>query len=399
MLQGEKMENNVKNSNENSGILSAELLFALYYNSFIFLKPLLITYYSKSTILLLGTAIVIVTIYIVHSRFLFNKKRMIVLGLLFSFVTVLFLVDYVFRRNINTWDSYYYFLIYGVVPLFLLINVYDYSKVLKYWCIFAFASGLELCLDPFNGYKWAGDYMQFGNGVMLPAFTASIVFATYYKKKKFWAFSILFFLEILMCANKGAFLTAIAVLGIGLLYFANNGRFKIDKTVGVLVVAFIFYFTFDNLVEAMIRFAVNHGINSYSLITFQRMISGTGSSIYDSRLEIWADAWKEFINNAFFGMGIGGFAEKYGIYAHNFFLDVLVSHGMIIACIVFVFTIKSILHTFRLNNIDKKLYFLIMLFLWFFPTMVSFTFWKIMPFWLFIGLNLYVDKQEINCEK
>lgn len=372
----------------------AEFLLAFYYSSFSLLKPINITFKDKSTYILLGMVVVVLCIFLWKTHFKLSRPRMAKWACLCAFVTIVFLGDYIFRRTTSTWDCYYYFIIYCMIPLLIMTEVNDFFCLLKYWSIFAVIGGFEFALDPFNSYAWSSDYMQFGSGIMLPAFAGAIVIASHFKVKMFWPVSFIFLAEILIGGNKGAFLSAFAILILGLAYLSTDGKFHILRGMSIFAFIVVFYLAFDTILKIMIDYATSKGISSYALRTFQYMLNDSQSSVYSVRLDIWASAWMEFKQHFLLGMGIGGFNEIYHNYAHNFILDMLVSHGLIVSVPVFIFLICSTIRSFRFYDLDKKVFSLVILFLWFFPTFVSHTFWKMMPFWLFVGIHIFFSKES-----
>ncbi|WP_281532030.1 O-antigen ligase family protein [Anaerocolumna aminovalerica] len=367
----------------------AEIIAAFYINSFIILKPLLNRYSYISTVILTLEIVAMLLIYLISYRFRFNRDNFFKMITLLVCVSLVFAFDYIFRRSSYTWENYYYFLIYGGVTAFWLINVYDFKKLLKYWTIFAICGGCMLITDPFKHYAVSGSYMNFGSGV-LPAFAACFVVFAFYKKRIITPLLIIFLLEILLYANKGASFSAIGIILIFTIYLTEDKRKRIKRVILIIGLAILMCFFAFFLLESLVGLASRLGVGSYSLSDVNQILSsGFQLNSFSVRATIWEKIWEEFKSNFIIGMGIGGFEDKYGNYAHNFFLDILITHGILVGTIIFGMIGVFIKNTISYKNKDLYVFSTIILLLWILPMMFSFTYWKMNSFWLFIIINLY----------
>ena len=89
----------------------------------------------------------------------------------------------IFRPNNLLGQYYYNFIIYGIIPLVMLLEVEDFEQVLYWWSFWAIIVGIMYIADPFLGYQWMGGYMPYGFEAMLPAFSGTCVIFFHYKKK------------------------------------------------------------------------------------------------------------------------------------------------------------------------------------------------------------------------
>ncbi len=366
-----------------------ELLFVFYYFSFSLLKPIVTKYSTYSTIILLTITIIVVVSYLFKSKMRLNRGNIYRFFLLFLFVSALFLLDRLFRPNIIIGSYYYSFIIYALVPLFLLINVNDYAKLLYYWSILSVCTGVLFLADPFFNYRWSGDYMSFGFEAILPAFAGSVLLLMYYKKKGAALFIIVFFLEIFICANKGAILTAFALFIVGYCIFSSKGNILwIRLTVMVFAGAFV-YTLRTEIISMLIGLADSLKLNSYSLRSFSIMIEN--KDIFGLRLDLWEYAWQLFCKKPILGYGIGYLEVTTNNYAHNFFLDIMVSSGAVVCLGIIMILIYSIVFILRRFSEEKRIFAILMLVIWLVPMTISLTLWEVMPFWVYWGIISYSD--------
>ena len=95
-------------------------------------------------------------------------------------------------------------------------------------------------------------------------------------------------------------------------------------------------------------------------------------------------------------MGIGGFEEIYGNYAHNFVLDILITHGILLSIIILVIILIFIRNTINFKNKELFIFAMSILLLWSLPMLFSFTYWTVSSFWIFLIINMYINKYIVR---
>lgn len=363
-----------------------ELTAAFYINSFVILRPVLTKYSYISKLILTIEVGILMMIYLYNSKFRIDRNNTIKMFICTFFVSFWFVMDFIFRRNTFTWEYYYYFLIYGFLSAIFFINVKDYDKLLKYWTLLAIVGGCLVLADPFNKYAISGGYMDFGTA-MLPAFAAGVIAYDYYKFKVILPLLIVFLLEIILYANKGATFSAFGIILFLVIYMTKDSKKRINRIVFVLIFAAISLVFYSSILKTLSKLSDYFGVSSYSL-------SGVNSSdvrlhSYYIRNDIWNNVGTELKKNLFIGLGIGGFEVIYSNYAHNFFLDILITHGIFIGTGFFLIIAVFIKNTIKCKYKEKFIFSLVILLLWILPMMFSFTYWKVHNFWIFLIISIY----------
>ena len=369
---------------------AAELVAAFYMNAFIILRPLIVSYSYRWSIILPLIVMPLAMVSVVHRNF---KINVLLLGKLFAFicvVTSLFLIDFLLRWNKFTWENYYSFLIHGAITGFLLANVRRYDQLLKYWTIFSIIAGVLYIPDPFNHYSISGGYMSFGSG-MLPAFIATVIVFSHYRIKLIAPLMIVFFVETVVYANKGATVSAMAIVAFFIVFNTENKKKRIKRIMILLILSILLLLFLNTIFEIFNMIAVRLGVGSYALTDFSKIFRIKELSSFNSRRGIWDQVGEEFRSHWFFGMGIGGFQNKYNNYAHNFFMDLFITHGVIIGGLILWQLFRYVKNTMKFIKYNKELFLFTfsILLLWFFPSQFSFTYWKLDAFWVFIIVNIY----------
>lgn len=368
-------------------LISHETICAFYLTMFSLLAPITHTSGSSTNILLIALLICLtLNLFLVFIRKIRGRLRF----LLFTSIIVGFslLFDNAFRYNPFVPEAFYYFILYGVITIYFFSFVTDYYLFLKSYVILAISSGFLHALDPLTGYLWSNNYMEFGFVTMLPAFAASSI-AVFYLKYKFASIPlVLFFLELLICSNKGSLLTAIVILMLSIVYISNNLQFNTKTFITLIFTCLVLYFSSNTLFQFAIKIADYFGIDSYSLTTIQSIINHGGiiGSSSDTRTPIWERAWNMYLNHPIIGNGIGYFYTHDKGYEHNLFLEILNSWGIIGFIILTIMLLKSLIYVVKMKNINRKVISIIFLTMSVIPLMVSMTFWKYQIFWAYLGI-------------
>lgn len=111
-----------------------------------------------------------------------------------------------------------------------------------------------------------------------------------------------------------------------------KGRFWTAKRAAVILpVAAAAVYVFLNLYDVFIEldaFLVNHGITIALIHKMADLLSSTGS-ILSQRDENWRLAWQMICESPIWGNGIGEYANRYGTWPHNLFLQIAVEFGVL----------------------------------------------------------------------
>lgn len=366
-----------------------ELIFVIYMFLFVMIRPVLLVI-TSSTLLLFGcvTAICYLSfIYSAKSKRNLNKCVIIVF-----FVVSIILFDWLIRNNGMQKEELYNFIINGIIPLFLLRNVRNYRAVLKYFCNFSIISGILYLMDPFMGYKLIGDYMSFGFSAMLPAFCGAVISYLYFSNKKMILLVICFLGEIFLFAGKSSSICAFVFMIVAYIFFNRQKKIR-WRRLGIISLLSIIVIVFrNNIIGFAMNIVSKFGLYSYGLTTFKMILTGNKQEVFNARLNIWNQVIDLIKENWLFGKGIGYLESTGGSstgYAHNVFLEIFLSFGVIFGVLFIFVLIKSFFRIKRFNDYNRTVFTLTVLILWFIPMQFSLSFWKVMTFWIYWGLCFY----------
>ncbi|MFW5886689.1 MAG: O-antigen ligase family protein, partial [Bacteroidota bacterium] len=118
----------------------------------------------------------------------------------------------------------------------------------------------------------------------------------------------------LLGASRGS-IFALILPFLFLLYKSKSIKKKIGLTLFIVVSSAVIVYLSNKFESSLIL----------RLLNIQQDIESGSSSA--ARLDIWHSSFQQFLNNPLFGNSLE--SEKYGMYPHNIFLEVLISTGII----------------------------------------------------------------------
>lgn len=375
--------------------ITHESICAFYLTMFSLMAPLTHTAEGgSSTMILMGGLLLCLaaTVYVTHRNQTPIKYQFLITIL--SVVSVLFCFDYVIRPNKETSNYIYSFLIYGAFTIFFCAQVVDFRYFLKSYSILAAICGLVMASDPLFDYQWSNTYMEFGFVSMLPAFAGTMILFTAFKYKISGLLMCLFFVELMIFANKGSVLTALILFIIGFSFFRNGNKINLKQITTIVFVLLILYLYYADIFLFFVGIADNLGVDSYSLNTMKIILANSSdNAVYDSRIDIWNNALQYFYQNPIIGCGIGYYKSVSEGYEHNLILEVLNSWGIVGAILLLVILFKSVTRIVKRISFYQQTTIISFLIIAIFPLLTSMTFWAYQPFWAFITFSLVKSKK------
>lgn len=371
-----------------------ELIFVIYFWGFVLLRQLSLMYGP----IVLITFSLLLMCFFVFCMLTTNDMKWdrSILNIVFLY-SGLFIADAALRNNAYSFNYLYQYMYSGLVPIIFLSKVRNAKKLLYYYSCFSVVAFFLYMRAPFNGYDPFSDYMDFGLNFALPAFLGLFLFYHYFKVKWMIVLEVCCFLLLIFFANRSASLTAIFFMFFYFLLLATPRNAKSIKhrwllSIGTL--SAIVYANLDIVMEYLYNIMIEIGYNvrlismSYQYLYFD----GDAASLLAHRLGDWESAIKMIGQSPVIGHGVGAFqASTFGTYAHNIFLDILLSYGLVgflTFCIILYYSIRQIL---KLTGAAKVLG-LVFFSLWFPVLLFSITFFQSMGFWCFLAFP-YIAKR------
>lgn len=318
-------------------------------------------------------------------------KRLSVSDIFFSLVVIcLYLMTYVFYPENTTFldETSFSFLICSL-PYYFVGRIIDYEKVAKPLYVLSVIS--IICMTLFYFAKISdGEALEEGSGMnsafrMLPFIM--IVFCHAFKYKDIISILLgLFSVFVLLSfGNRGSVLYLFVFIIVGILHsMKSNNKFLIILALSIIIGLFYIYFDFIILGLYGIM-----GELGFSVRIFDKIIEG---EIADSSgRDVIVNTLLTELNTRPLGLGLIGDRVVTGTYAHNFFIEVIVSFGYFIGPFICILLLIYLVKAFQKSiRTDKHLFYVATICFGFLPLMTSSSFLTYPNFWLFLGYTISV---------
>lgn len=364
-----------------------EKLFSLYFYIFSIMSGIiyLIPQYSKYVLLFVVGIMLFISI--IYNNF--KLRNTISIMIITIFMGLLFIFDFVFRSNSFLSTYAYYFIIFGLIPIYFYAQTRDNNIILEQYSKISILVFFMYFWTPIGGYTVFSDYMAFGFNFALPVFCGLYIARKRLHYKWTIILEMIMFAELIVFSNKSAVIAGLIFILLYNLFIETwNLKHFIKIFLGVIILLIAIYNI--NILLLYLSHILNFfGINSYSIKTFQRIIETQELTVgLTNRDVIWKLALKYFREHWILGMGTGGFQSVSGIYPHNLFIDILVQYG-IVGMIVFIFGLfRTLKKIYIKHDNSDKLFIILLVSLGLVPLTFSMIFYESLPFWIFIYYGL-----------
>lgn len=292
-------------------------------------------------------------------------------------------------------DIYYFSAIIFAFPAIIITNA---DFVYRWVVLFSLLLGILFCIQVDGyGFLWgdSGEKMYYSY-MILPFIILSIIGIILYRKNIFIVClsicNILIYIPIFLLVGVRGVYMSIMVFVFILLYKTKVFiRFKKQMLLLIVLLSiFVFNIDFEKFIYWLSDFFSAMNIEVYAIDKYLLMLGH--SDISNGRSLLYEHAIVGFFDSPLIGNGLGVF-EKYnsGLYVHNLFLEVLYEGGILLSSVIFYVLWRYIQYV--KGEIDYERY---MFFAYLFVAGVSILFysntlWRVVAFWLFVGLmfNLY----------
>ena len=365
-------------------IVTPEFIFIFYVFGFAMLRPILFLFRARSSVIIVSF-IAVVLLFSLLNGHVFEKRCFVKWVIISVFFEVLL---YFSPPEVSATYMVNYFM-YGIMALFLLINVNDYQRILHWIVRFSCINGVLLILDPFFSYQFNGGYMEYGFNLLMFSFTGLLLGYFYYRNRHFFVPIVIELIMISFYGNKGACVTAIFLFLGGMFLSGSNVKrfiYSVFACLGIL--------SWRTILLWIIDLAKYFGVSSYSITTMKIMLSDKADIVFSARTNIWETAQMWISEKPFLGYGIGVFEATTNGYAHNIFYDITLSFGFIGLIIFIILLLHSVYKIYYNPCKEYKLFQLCCLFCWLIPMQFSLTLWNVTIFWVYWGLYFYDNKYK-----
>ena len=126
-------------------------------------------------------------------------------------VVIIFLIDFLFRKNSYTFSTYYIFIRKCYIPYYFFNRTKNIKEMFKYFALFSKVSIIIFLFDAILDYHFTSNYMTYGFTIMLPAFFSIYMYHFIEKKETDLLYLIICLLGIFIYSNRTCMLSVICI--------------------------------------------------------------------------------------------------------------------------------------------------------------------------------------------
>ena len=366
---------------------------------FICANPLSWVFPIPNIIILIAIFAVLILVINNGIRFFLGNKKvyLFIFFILFFFITQLGLGSSAYN-NEKFYIYFGSFLVFGISGFLISQLSFCYQTFYKTIILFsALLLPVVLKLDFGDSSEHLGDvdtgmWMGVSYGTLRLIISAIIVLKLYKSKiNTFLALVVLLgYLYIYVSyASRGAILAVFTF--ICLFYFLRKDKIKLRNFLLLFSLGFLFILNIDSLAMFLQEFLSNYNINVNAIDKIVIFSNSTGD-LSNGRTDIYNKAFEEIVYNPIFGNGIAVFDFKYGLYPHNFVVQILYEGGIVYLLPVLIIFMLSFYYFFSdIIQREDKVFLLFLFCSGIFELLFSFVYWRSVFFWFYVGyiINLY----------
>ncbi|WP_413511896.1 O-antigen ligase family protein [Myroides odoratus] len=319
-----------------------------------------------------------------------NKKLFV-----FVLIMVLFLFSYAYSLPDRETFLLYFssFLVFGLTGILYSSCEIDYKFFYYAVSLIAIISIPGIYLVEFKVFDSlvtaSGFYMGVSYGV-LRLILALILTVSFLHKRIFKIIAITVILYYLTFyfkyGTRGALLALLLFLA--LIFLEKRKLLKTRAIIISVILLFLVSFVFIDLLLLIKEILDNFGYNIKAIDKIL-MFNESQQDLSNGRGTLLGYAFLDILDSLFIGNGIAVFDEKYGIYPHNFIIQVLYEGGLLylIPMLIIIFRFFKII----VSNQYTKEYKIFLIYLFsagIIELLFSNVYWRSVFFWLFMGVLL-----------
>ena len=344
-----------------------------------------------------GSVIWLITILGIIISFFINRKidKSYLFFLIASLILILLNILIVEYSSLVI-SELFEFIKFGLIPLYLSSNKFDYDSFVDYWYKFSIVNFVILVYYIPNVINNKLNYMVFGISLVY----SFVGFITYfYIKNKYKVLNLIIVIIIVILififGNRSSLLICLSIWLFMKLYNIRNSFKKVISLFIKITISIVAYINIFNILKGINIFLQKMGIHSYSISKYIMAIDNGFIKSTSGREELAKLSIDIIKSNPLKPHGLKYFTYFTGrIYPHNLILDLSIVFGLLGAIFIIGFLIYLIFKSKYIKNESFKIILseiIVLEFLWLF---FSGTFIEESIFWIIIGVLMQIRKQE-----
>lgn len=289
----------------------------------------------------------------------YTKGLFVLLIIMLSFIYSYFIVSDMSLLTTTLVD----FIYYGALSFLIGFSQVNIKRIIELIIIVSMCTILDYKLFieviPQLGYLPMNYSYAF-----LPSIISTILYVMYFKKDLNIIlilgcfFNILLLYVVIIDGTRGALL-ALLIFAIVMItnYFKNNKQhIRIITLISIMIVSLVVLINFENILKETYLFLEDIGLE-FNLFTksYNKLLQ---DNLLNNRDILYTNSINGFFKSPIFGNGISEFEYIYGIYPHNFVLQIMNESGVIVLIVILLPIIKSFSKVYTEGKVDQNRYLL-----------------------------------------
>lgn len=338
--------------------------------------------------------------YLSALKYVLRRKSKLFIIVYYLFLIVILFNFLFYSDNINSILSILFHILFISAPTFIyMVNIKNldvFKKTLVKTSDVILILGIIFLIMNITGNHRVDDYsMSLGYYLLWPLLVNLLKFLKGFRLLYLFNFILMLF-TIISTGSRGPLLSFLVLMFLYLIINYNN------KTHKGIVIGLVFFllsglvtYNYRFLIEKLSLFFNSLGIKSRTLNLFLDTNPGLHLS---GREKIYEKSLMLINNKPFLGWGLTGEVNALNTYAHNVFIEIFISFGIIIGSIVIVVIFYLLLKAFLRSNYQVKELIILLFAIGFVPLLVSGTYLTSIQFWILLGLivNIIINRNYCN---
>lgn len=362
-------------------VLMIQYLLLVYFNLF---------GSSVESIIKIISKVIVGVFYLTALKYVLKRGWKVFFTVYYLFFLIILVNFILYPDNINTLFPLLFNILFVTTPTFIYtLNIKNYEvfkRVLFKFSDFILMVGVSFLIMLFLGKINMDNYsMSLGYYLLLPLLVNLIRFFSHFNFLSLLN-SILMITTITLTGSRGPFLSIVIFIILFFLirYRTINAKRIINGFI-LLLIGGITILKRDTILQTIIKYLGSIGFESRTLSLFEINEPGIHLS---GREDIYGESLNLINEKPFLGWGLTGEVQFTNTYAHNIFLEIFISFGIIVGAIIIVSYAVLFFNVLLKASYPNQELIILLFSIGFIPLLVSGTYLTDIQFWILLGAVL-----------
>src|SRR5690625_1811076 len=344
----------------------------------------------------ISSKILMMIIYLISLPIVIKRNFQGLYSIYFIAILIIMINILMFPENISSLKGLVFnFLFVSIPSLVYMMSIYEkktFLAVLDKVASILFVLGIILLVLILSGKSSIETYsMPLCYYLLIPLLIQTKLFLNKFKLSNLLGM-LLILITVMSIGSRGPLLSFIVFV---ILYTGFNFKriyFNRPIQMTFLIITGLFIYVYQKLIlEKLIVLLDRFNIQSRTV----RLLTVDSNELHLSgRNDLYEGSLNMIAEKPFMGWGLAGEVNQLGTYSHNFFIEIMISSGVILGSIIIVIYLYYLIKNFQLSNKESRLLIMLWFSIAFIPLIVSGTYLTSIQFWILLGLMINKNFQR-----